>query len=192
MATVLPVSVLKECTKNRPASVNPPLVVPLPIDQRIDMLSDEWIERGEAQGTPIRDILAGRISVKHFTKTAHLEVCIWQIHYFMDANRENWTHGKKKYSKYERNFARTLYYAVRAIYKNLIWNLGVKPPIDKITFFRLVICMQFEPFAKYWDERHKKNIKKMMKAVKIYFEQFNIFEQEVVRKMIDQNDNLLY
>ena len=74
------------------------------------------------------------------------------------AIRENWTQWKDKYRRMERNFAKNLYNAIIAVNKNIDWyNKGANPPVDRKTFYKLMLCWMFEPFRNHLNKRQKEN-----------------------------------
>jgi hypothetical protein len=111
-----------------------------------------WIDELERNNVPIRDLLTGRAWCSKFKDSSQLEIVIHQIILLMDQERENWTRSKRRYLRREQVFARNLFNVILTIRRNLIKNLGVKPPIDRDSFLRLMICYDFEPFYVYWTE----------------------------------------
>ena len=72
-----------------------------------------------------------------------------------DEQRENWTRSRSSYRRAEWVFGRTLHNAILSVRKNIIWNLKVKPPVDRVTFHRLMLCYNFEPFQTHWTRRQE-------------------------------------
>ena len=69
---------------------------------------------------------------------------------FFDKERESWTRWKSKYVKMEKVFAKNLYSAIIAIRHNIDWvNKGAKPPVDRLAFYKLMMCWEFEPFHQH-------------------------------------------
>ena len=114
-----------------------------------------------------------------------------QIVFFMDEQRENWTRSRRSYLSVERTFARTLYNATIAIRKNLDSDLTVKPPVDRTTFLRLMVCWGFEPFQKHLSKRQRKTADRYSKAIKFYYAQHNQADQNTMRQILDVHDNLV-
>ena len=161
------------------------------IEEAIDSLDVEWINRMESNDIPIKDLLVGRTIMSHFSHTSQLQIMIHEIYLFMDQERENWTRSKRRYRRIEKVFAMTLFHAICAIRKNLIWNLGVKPPVDRATFLRLMLCFTFEPFVNHLNIRQRKKAKRYVNHIKLYFQEFNKFEQNVMKRMLDEQDELI-
>ena len=161
------------------------------IEEAIDGLEAEWITRMEENDIPIKDLLAGRTIMCHYSHTSQLYIMIHGIYLFMDQERENWTRSKRRYQRIERVFALSLFHAIRAIRKNLIWNLGVKPPMDRATFLRLMICFAFEPFHNHWNNQQKRRAKRYIQCIQLYFQEFNKFEQNVLAAMLEGQDELI-
>ena len=129
--------------------------------------------------------------VREFSDSSQLEVMIHQIELFFDQERENWARSKRRYRRIERQFARTLLVAIRTIRKNLFWSLLVKPPVDRITFLRLMVCYGFRPFHTHWTTKQRRSMKRKMNVIRYYYEHFNQLSQEDMRSLIDRNDKLL-
>ena len=105
----------------------------------------------------IHDILAGRDVVDWFTYSSNLEVMIYLIFTFFNQERENWTRWKHKYCKMEKNFAKNLFNAIVAVkYNTDFYNKGAKPPIDRITFYKLMSCWESAPFRVHLSDRRRK------------------------------------
>ena len=161
------------------------------MEEAINNTELPWVHELERNNVPIRRLLTGRAWVSRFEDSSQLEIVIHQIFLFMDQERENWTRSKRRYLRREQVFARNLFNIILTVRRNLIKNLGVKPPIDRVSFLRLMVCYDFEPFYVYWSERQKRQARRAVKDIKLYFEEFNTFEQDILRKMIDQDDRLV-
>ena len=101
---------------------------PSTFEESIDSLDTDFMRMYELMGIPIREVLADRAWVNHFSDSSQLEVMLHQIELFFDQERENWTRSKCSYERIERQFARTWMVAIRTIRKNLFWSLLVNPP----------------------------------------------------------------
>ena len=135
-------------------------------------------------------MLAGRRWFIRFKESSQLEVMIYQVIFFMDEQRENWTRSRSSYRRAEWVFGRTLHNAILSVRKNIIWNLKVKPPVDRVTFHRLMLCYNFEPFQTHWTRRQKKTARRYMNVINFYYEVFNKCDQNTIRSMIDAEDKL--
>ena len=110
----------------------------------------------QARWVAIHDILAGHIVVAWFTHSSYLEVMIYLIFTFFDQERENWTRWKHKYCTMEKNFAKNLFNAIVAVKYNIdFYNKGAKLPVDRITFYKLMMCWQSEPFRDHLSDRRR-------------------------------------
>ena len=109
----------------------------------------------------------------------------------MDEQRENWTRSRDSYLSTEKAFARTLYNATLAIRKNLYMDLTVKPPVDRTTFLRLVVCWGFEPFHKHLTKKQRNTVARYLNVIKFYYEEHNHVDQNTMRAILDANDKLL-
>jgi len=108
----------------------------------------------------------------------------------MDEQRENWTRSQRKYRIIERVFGRTLFNAIFAIRRNLLWDVKVKPPVDRVTFHRMMLCYNFEPFQTHWTRRRRNTMKRYINVINFYYSVFNKCDQNTMRSMIDAEDKL--
>ena len=153
----------------------------LTYEEAADLTNEYWVQRHERAGVAIRDILAGRVVVERFAASSNLEVMIDLIFTFFDKERENWTRWKDKYCRMERNFAKNLYNAIIAVKYNIDWyDKGAKPPVDRITFLKLMNCWLWEPFRNHLNERQRKTARRYLNLIKFYYETFNQDGQEEI------------
>ena len=160
-------------------------------EEAVDTMDDDFMRMYELMGIPIREVLAGRAWVREFSDSIQLEVMIHQIELFFDQERENWARSKYRYRRIERQFARTLLVAIRTIRKNLFWSLLVKPPVDRLTYLRLMVCYGFKPFHTHWTRKQRKSLRRKMNVIRYYYKHFNQASQEDLCRMIDRDDKLL-
>jgi len=159
-------------------------------EEAIDTMEDDWVTYYEENEFLIRDLLAGRRWFTRFKDSSQLEVMIHQVLFFLDEQRENWTRSRRQYRIIERCFGRTLFNAILAFRKNIVWSMKVKPPADRVTFHRLMLCYQFEPFQSHWTQRQKNTARRYMNVINFYYEVFNKCDQNTMRSMIDAEDKL--
>ena len=159
-------------------------------EEAIDRMDEDWVRFYEEMDFPIRDLLTGRRWFIRFKDSSQLEVMLYQVLFFMDEQRENWTRSRRQYRIIEKVFGRTLFNAILAIRKNIVWNQTVKPPVDRITFNRLVTCYNFEPFQTHWTQRQKNTVRRYMNVINFYYEVFNKADQNTMRFMINADDRL--
>ena len=160
-------------------------------EEAIHTVEEAWFTEYKHEGFPIRDLLAGNRYFIRFAQSGQLEVMLHQICFFMDEQRENWTRSRRGYLSVEKAFARTLYTATLAIRKNLDSDLTVKPPVDRTTFLRLMVCWGFEPFKKHLTKRQRNTATRYLKAIKFYYEEDNQADQNTMRRILDGNDKLM-
>jgi len=139
---------------------------------------------------PIWDLLMGCRWLTRFKDSSQLELMLHQILFFMDEQRENWTRSQRRYRIIEKVFSRTLFNAILAIRRNIVWDVKVKPPVDRITFHRLMLCYQFEPFQTHWTRRQKNTVKRYINVINFYYSIFDQCTQRTMRSMIDAEDKL--
>ena len=159
-------------------------------EEAIDRMDEAWTRFYESMDFPIRDLLAGRRWLTRFKDSSQLEVMLHQILFFMDEQRENWTRSLFQYRRIEKCFGRTLFNSIRTIRKNLVWDVKVKPPVDRITYHRLMLCYGFEPFQSTWTRRQKNTARCYILTIDFYYSTFNHCDQVTMRAMIDAEDKL--
>jgi len=159
-------------------------------EEAIDRMDEAWTRFYESMNFPIRDLLAGRRWLTRFTNSSQLEVMLHQVLFFMDEQRENWTRSQHRYRSVEKCFGRTLFNAIWAIRKNVVWDVKVKPPVDRITFHRMMLCYNFEPFQSTWTRRQRNTMKRYVNVINFYYSVFNKCDQNTMRSMIDAKDRL--
>lgn len=132
------------------------------------------MKRYERGGFPIRLVSAGHVAVGNFAESSQLEVMIDLIFTFFDIERENWTRWKHRYACMENNLAKTLFNCVIAIKNNIAFYVrGAKQPVHRITFHKLMVCWQFEPFHQHLDQRRRQTAKRRIDLIEFYYEMFN-------------------
>ena len=115
-------------------------------EEVMDATNDPLILENEREGSPIRDIVIGRVHVIQFTRSSQLDLNINMIMNFIES-RENWTRDAEDYLDSEKNFAKSLFTVFCYVKRNIDWSVGGKPPIDREAYVK---CCDFEPFRKYW------------------------------------------
>jgi len=160
-------------------------------EEAIHTVEDAWFSVYERDGFPIRDLLAGNHHFIRFSESSQLEVMLHQICFFLDEQRKNWTRSRGPYKRVEKAFARTWYNATLAIRKNLDQDLTVKPSVDRLTFLRLMVCWEFDPFQKHLTKRQRNTAKRYIKAIKFYYKQDNHADQNTMHRIIDADDKLV-
>ena len=160
-------------------------------EEAIHTVEEAWFTEYEHEGFPIRDLLAGNRYFIRFVQSSQLEVMLHQVCFFMDEQRENWTRSRRSYQSVEKAFARTLYNATIAIRKNLDSDLTVKPPVDRTTFLRLMVCWGFEPFQKHLSKSQRNTAARYIKAIKFSYEEHNKADQNTMRQILDAHDKLI-
>ena len=174
-----------------PQNERAPRYAEVTFDEAIHTVEEAWFTEYEENGFPIRDLLAGDRYFIRFAQSSQLEVMIHQVCFFMDEQRENWTRSKQSYLSTEKAFAKALYNATLTIRKNLYIDLTVKPPVDRTTFLRLIVCWGFEPFQKYLTKRQRNTAARYLKVIKFYYEEHNKADQNTMRAILDANDRLV-
>ena len=174
-----------------PSAVHMPRRRDLTYEEACDMTNQSWIFAYEQAGVSIRDVLAGRVEVGRFAKSSHLEFVVNLIFTFFDKERENWTRWKSRYARMEKVFARNLFNAIIAIRHNIDWfNAGAKPPVDRLTFDKVMLCWGFEPFHQHLKPRQRRAAQGHINVIEFYYRTFNQEGQEEMRHQIDRDDTL--
>jgi len=159
-------------------------------EEAIDRMDEPWTRFYESMDFPIRDLLVGRRWLIQIKDSSQLEVMLHQILFFMDEHRENWTRSQRRYRRIEKCFGRTLFNSILALRRNIVWDVKVKPPVDRVTFHRMMLCYGFEPFQSTWTERQKNTVRRYVSVINFYYNTFNPCNQNTMRAMIDANDRL--
>jgi len=159
-------------------------------EEAIDQMDEAWTRFYESMNFPIRDLLSGRRWLIQFKDSSQLEVMLHQILFFMDEQRENWTRTQRKYRSIENCFGRTLFNAILAIRRNLVWDMKVKPPVDRVTFHRMMLCYNFDPFQSTWTQKQRNTARRYVNVINFYYSTFNQCNQNTMRSMIDAEDRL--
>ena len=56
----------------------------------------------------------------------------------------------------EKNMARNLFNVICAVKLDIDFTVGAKPPIDRISFYKLMTCWEFEPFYQHLRESRQR------------------------------------
>ena len=126
----------------------------LTFEEAMDRTDDPLIIQHEREGSPIRDIVIGRVHVVQFTQSSQLDLNISIIRNFL-GHRENWTREAADYLDSEKNFDKNLFTMLCYVKRNTDWNVGGKPPIDRDAYEALMECYDFEPFWRHWSRRRR-------------------------------------
>jgi len=159
-------------------------------EEAINRMDDDWVRFYEDMDFPVRDLFAGRRWLIRFKDSSQLEVMLHQVLFFMDEQRENWTRSRRQYRIIEKVFSRTLFNSILSIRKNILWNLKVKPPVDRVTFHRMMLCYQFDPFQTHRTQGQKNTARRYINVINFYYGVFNKCDQNTMRSMIDAEDKL--
>ena len=163
----------------------------LTYEEASDLVAERWIFDFEQAGVAIRDVLAGRVEVGRFAKSSHLEFMVDLIFTFFDKERENWTCWKSRYARMEKVFARNLFNAIIAVRHNIDWfSAGARPPVDRLTFDKLMLCWGFEPFHQHLKPRQRRAAQSHIDVIEFYYMTFNQEGQEEMRHQLYRDDVL--
>ena len=175
---------------NRPWFNNPSLNEQSTAQDIVDASEDAFVLSLESQGFPVRDVLAGRKRLSRLKTFDSLSVMTRQIHSFVEGNRENWSDSKAGYEQVEKNFAKTVYKLVITAEANCVLRLGVYPPMTREDFSRLEFCYDFKPFRQHLTKGQVKQTKASMANMQDYYELYGDFEDDVIRRMNQLDDQL--
>ncbi len=162
-----------------------------PFEEAIDRTSDPLILFHERNGSPIRDIVIGRVHLVQFTQSSQLDLNISMIRNFID-HRENWTREAEDYLESERNFAKNLFTVLCYVKRNIDWREGGKPPVDRNGYEALRECCEFEPFQKHWSRRKRMRAVGYKNTIKFYYDTVNMDRQEEMLHQIQRNNELTF
>ena len=153
---------------------------PGPMDERILRWEDPGFIRVEEENNiTLRGILAGHVTVRYFGASTQLHIVIGQMHHFCELHRENCTRSKRRYLKVEKRFAKSLWNVLYAVKINVVNRHVTKPPIDRNSFEKLVVCYDFEPFRQYWSQRTKSTAEQYMNIIKFYYQVHHASQEEM-------------
>ena len=136
--------------------------------------------------------VGARVQVTGFSTLCHLHMVIDLIHTF-DKERENWTRFKHWYMRMEKNMARTLFNVICAVKLNIDFhNKGAKPPIDRTSFYKLMLCWEFKPFHQHLSESCQRKAKRHIQLIQFYNEMFNQEGQAQMAHQIECENGLTH
>ena len=167
-----------------------PLVRVYTREEALDRRNDRWILEYERDGVRIRDILAGRVRVMGLSTSSHLHMVIELIYTLFDQERENWTRFKHRYARMEKNMARNLFNVICAVKLNIDWREGGKPPIDRKSFWKLMLYWEFVPFQEHLSANRQRRVRRHLGAIQFYYDTLNTDGQEEMQHQIERNDRL--
>ena len=159
-------------------------------EEALDRRNDRWILEYERDGVRIRDILAGRVRVTGLSTSSHLHMMIELIYTFFDKERENWTWFKHRYARMERNMAMNLYNVICAVKLNIDLREGAKPPIDRHSFYKLMLCWEFEPFYQHLSDSKQRRARRHLGVIQFYYDTLNTDGQAEMLHQIEREDQL--
>ena len=160
-------------------------------EEAMDRTNDPLILEFERGGSPIRDIIIGRVHVVQYSRSSQTDLNISMIKNFIDS-RENWTKEAEDYVDSEKNFAKTLFSILCCVKTNIDWSVGGKPPIDRDAYDTLMQCYDFEPFRRHWSRRKRIRAVGYKNTIKFYYENVNLDNQAQMLHQIQREDELAY
>ena len=160
-------------------------------EEAIDRTNEPLILEHERRGSPIRDIIIGRVHVLQYSRSSQMDLNISMIKNFIES-RENWTKEAEDYLDSEKNFARTLFSILCCVKRNIDWRVGGKPPIDRDSYETLMYCYDFEPFRKHWSRGRKRRAVGHANTIKFYYDTVNLDSQAQMLHQIQREDELTY
>ena len=160
-------------------------------EEAMDATNDPLILENEREGSPIRDIVIGRVHVVQFERSSQLDLNINMIYNFIES-RENWTREAEDYLDSEKNFAKSLFTVLCYVKRNIDWSVGGKPPIDRDAYDTLMECYNFEPFRKHWSRGKKRRAIGYRNTIKFYYETVNLDSQAQMLHRLQRENDLIY
>ena len=131
------------------------------------------------------------MDVVQFTQSSQLDLNISMIRNFIDS-RENWTREAEDYLDSEKNFAKNLFTVLCNVKRNIDWNVGGKPPIDRDAYEALMECCDFEPLQKHWSRRRRMRAVGYKNTIKFYYDTVNLDGQAEMLHQIQRNNELSF
>ena len=160
-------------------------------EEAMDATNDPLILENERQGSPIRDIVIGRVHVVQFMRSSQLDLNINMIWNFIE-NRENWTRDAEDYLDSEKNFAKSLFTVLCYVKRNIDWSVGGKPPIDRDAYETLMQCYDFEAFQKHWSRGKKRRALGYKNTIRFYYDTVNLDSQAQMLHRLQRENDLFY
>ena len=161
------------------------------LEEAMDATNDPLILEKEREGSPIRDIVIGRVHVVQFRRSSQLDLNINMIRNFIES-RENWTREAEDYLDSEKNFAKSLFTVLCYVKRNIDWSVGGKPPIDRDAYEALMECYDFEPFRKYWSRAKKMRAVGYRNTIKFYYDTVNLDSRAQMLHRLQRENELTY
>ena len=160
-------------------------------EEAMDRTNDPLILEFEHGGSPIHDIVIGRVHVVQYSRSSQLDLNISMIRNFIES-RENWTREAEDYLDSEKNFAKTLFSILCSVKRNIDWSVGGKPPIDRDAYEALMKCYDFEPFRRHWSHRKRMRAVGYRNTIKFYYDTVNLDGKPEMLHQIQREDELSY
>ena len=109
-----------------------PRVRDFTFEESIDRTRDPLILWHEQRGSPIRDIVTGRVHVVQYSQSSQLDLNIAMIRTFI-GYRENWTREKEDYVESEENFAKSLFTILCYVKRNTLTGMLTRRWLSAMT-----------------------------------------------------------
>ena len=87
---------------------------------------------------------------------------------------------------------RTLFNVICTVKLNNDWREGAKPPIDRHSFYKLMLCWEFEPFHEHLSASKQRKAKRHIQLIQFYYETVNTEGQAEMQHQIERDDRLRY
>ena len=85
---------------------------------------------------------------------------------------------------------RTLFNVICTVKLNNDWGEGAKPPIDRHSFYKLMLCWEFVPFHEHLSASKQRRARRHLGAIQFYYDTLNTDGQEEMSHQIEREDNL--
>ena len=83
-----------------------------------------------------------------------------------------------------------MFNVICAVKLNTDFSVGAKPPIDRVSFYKLMTCWGFEPFQDHLSERRRRTALRHLRTIAFYFETLNTDGQAEMQHQIVREDQL--
>lgn len=90
----------------------------------------------------------------------------------------------------EKNMARNLFNVICAVKLNIDWRVVGKPPIDRASFYKLMLCWEFVPVYEHLSASRQRKAKRHIHVILFYYETVNAEGQSAMQHQIERNDRL--
>ena len=86
--------------------------------------------------------------------------------------------------------ARNLYNVICTVKLNIDYREGAKPPIDRKSFYKLMLCWEFVPFQEHLSASKQRRAKRHLGVIQFYYDTVNTDGQAEMSHQIERENQL--